>query len=168
MIDPVTKIQHLLDQCTSNQRRAIFNRLRQEFPIHVLEEKLNTQAEIILEAISRAPDLTQRGVRGIIAESVFITEVVGPLKGQGWQDKEIVGEQPYDVLLEDAQGEVRVHVKMQRLSNHQPTRRKDYPSMFVVETQRTRSGTRRTIGSAEERTRPYPIYRRRMAASTSG
>lgn len=129
--------------------------MRQEFPIHVLEEKLNTQAEIILEAIHRAPDLTQRGVRGIIAEAVFIAEVVGPLQSQGWRDKEIAGGQPYDVLLEDAQGEVRVQVKMQRLTSQQPTRRRDYPGMFVVETQRTRSGTRQMSGGAQEKTRPY-------------
>ncbi len=157
MTDLVMEIQRLLDQCTPEQRRVIFARLRQEFPIHSLEGKLNTQAEIILEAISRAPDITQRGVRGIIAESVFVTEVVEPLVRGGWQDKEVIGEQPYDVLLGDGQGEVRVQVKMQRLTRGQPTTRREYPGMYVVETQRTRTGTQRGSGGIQEQTRPYRL-----------
>ncbi len=61
MRDPVEEIQRLLQVCTFEQRRAVFDALRQEFPIHSIEAKLNTQAEVILEAISRAPDITQRG-----------------------------------------------------------------------------------------------------------
>jgi len=162
MTDPVERIHLLLDACTEEQRRAIFNRLRQEFPIHALEEKLNTQAEIILEAINRAPDITQRGVRGIIAESVFVTDVVGPLIQRGWRDETIEGEYPYDVLLDDGHGRVRVQVKMQRLSKGAPTTRKDYPGLYVVETQRTRTGKRRTPGEGtggetDENTRPYRV-----------
>lgn len=145
----------MLDQCTPEQRRDVFNHLRQEFPIHNIEQKLNTQAEIILEAISRAPDITQRGIRGIIAESVFVTEVIGLLTHEGWQDKEIITEQPYDVLLGDGNGDLRIQVKMQRLTKGSPTRRKDYPGMYVVETQRTRSGTQRTSEGIVEKTRPY-------------
>jgi len=46
-------------------------------------------------------------------------------------------------------------VKMQRLTKHQPTVRSEYPGMFVVETQRTRSGRRRTSENVQEKTRPY-------------
>ena len=66
-----------------------------------------------------------------------------------------MGEQPYDVLLGDARGDVRIQMKMQRLTRGQPTTRRDYPGMYVVETQRTRSGTRTTDGVVQEQTRPY-------------
>jgi hypothetical protein len=51
------KISALLEQCNQDERREIFRVLRQQFPIHELERKLSTTAEIILEAIDRSPDL---------------------------------------------------------------------------------------------------------------
>lgn len=156
MSDRIADILRLLDACSPDERRRVFAVLRQQFPIHSLEEKLNTQAEIILEAISRAPDITQRGVRGIIAESVFVTRVIRPLLVQGWREREVMGEHPYDVVLADDEGEVRIQVKMQRLEKQQPKVVRESPDLYVVETQRTRSGKRRNTGAeAEELTRPY-------------
>ena len=84
MNDQLEQIKRLLAASSKEERQEIFRELRQEFPIHAIEQKLNAEAEIILEAISRAGDLTLRGIRGIIAEAAFATKVVGTL--QGWKD----------------------------------------------------------------------------------
>lgn len=128
--------------------------LRQEFNIHPLEDKLHTKAEVILEAFGRANDLTLRGIRGIIAEAAFSVDIVSALKG--WKDVTPPGDYPYDCLLEDDIGQVRVQVKMQRLRGHRPMRAKEGyrflpDDMFVVETQRTRGG----LDNKGEKTRPY-------------
>jgi hypothetical protein len=98
--------------CSKEQRYEIFKLLREEFPIHPIEAKYNAEAEIILEAIDRASDLTQRGVKGIIAEAVFAMDVVGNLLD--WENITPSGDLPYDFLLRDQLGEVRVQIKMQR------------------------------------------------------
>jgi hypothetical protein len=151
------EIEQLLARCTVEQRRRIFQRLRAEFPIHALEAKLNTQAEIILEAIDRASDLTLRGIRGVIAEAAFATDVVARL--EGWRDITPPGDAPYDFLLDDGHGPVRLQVKLQRQRQQQPMRSEDAPrrmglppGMFVVEVQRTRGGRDARTG---EQTRPY-------------
>ncbi len=156
MRDLVGEIVDLLRRCTPDQRHQVFNLLRREFPIHPLEATWNTQAEVILEAIRRSPDITQRGVRGIVAEAVFSMDVVEPLLHQGWEALPIEGEQPYDVHLRDALGSVRIQIKMQRLTRGQPTTRRDYPGMYVVETQRTRTGQKQGASGEETvATRPY-------------
>jgi len=151
----VEQIQHLLSQCSEEQRREVFELLRAQFPIHALEAQWNTTAEIILDAITRSSDLTQRGVRGVIAEAAFKYNVIAALKG--WTSEELRENYPYDFLLTDAVGQVRVQVKMQRLKNHIPmTANQGYRflpgDMFVVETQRTRGGT---DPQTHEDTRPY-------------
>ena len=70
------EILELLEECSLEERREIFNHLRKEFPIHALEADLNTQAEVILEAMARSSDLTMRGIRGIIAEAAFLVDVL--------------------------------------------------------------------------------------------
>lgn len=149
------EIKRLLSLCTDEQRREVFTHLRRQIPIHPIEAKLNTQAEIILEAIDRASDLTLRGIRGIIAEAAFAVDVIGRL--EGWIDVTPPGDHPYDFLLEDEFGQVRIQVKMQRRKGGQPmmasqASRTLSPGMFVVETQRTRGGINQTTG---EETRPY-------------
>ena len=152
----VDEIRELLALCTSEERLQIFRILRSEFPIHPYEKTLNTKAEVILEAISKAPDLTIRGVRGILAEASFLVEVVAPLLSTGWRDVTPKGNLPYDCLIEDNKGTIRVQVKMQRLKNHRPMMaseglRRLSEDKFVVETQRTRGGKDPTGGN----TRPY-------------
>ncbi len=139
-------VLQLLEQCSPEERREIFNYLRREFPIHPLEADLNTQAEIILEAMARSSDLTMRGIRGIIAEAAFLVDILQKL--EGWKPVEIIGDAPYDFLIEDAKGRVSIQVKMQRREKGVPLVR---AGKFVVETQRTRSG-RDAAGGA---TRPY-------------
>ena len=146
----------LVAALTQSQRLQLFRLLSREFPIHPLEEKLNTSAEIILEAIARSSDLTLRGVRGVIAEAAFATDVVPGL--QGWQTIEIEGNASYDFLLRDSVGDVRVQVKLQRQMAQQPMWSEEAPrrcglpaGFYVVETQRTRGG--KTASRAK--TRPY-------------
>lgn len=150
------EISDLLDQCTPAERLEVFRLLRREIPIHPLERALNTRAEVILEAISKAPDLTVRGVRGIIAEASFVVDVIGPLMAKGWHDVTPKGDVPFDCVIEDACGRVRIQVKMQRQKNHRPMMANEgyrfLPAdQFVTETQRTRGGK----DSAGAATRPY-------------
>ena len=119
----------------------------------------NTTAENILEAIHSAPDLTQRGVRGILAEASFRTTVV-PQDLAHWRSIPFEGDLPYDLLLDDGRGPVKVQVKNQRRERKEPkvdmrrTRACGAP-VYVVETQRTRNG--QSIGESGEAsaTRPY-------------
>ena len=140
------EILKLLEQCSSEERREIFQYLRKEFPIHPIEADLNAQAEVILEAMARSSDLTMRGIRGIIAEAAFLVDILQKLKG--WKILDIEGDAPYDFLIEDLAGPVRIQVKMQRRTKGVPLVR---AGKFVVETQRTRSGTDAAGGA----TRPY-------------
>jgi hypothetical protein len=149
------EIKALLAKCTQEQKQEVFKLLRPDFRIHPLEEKLNVRAEVILEAIDRASDLTLRGIRGIIAEAFFSQEIVPTLKG--WISLPLEGDFPYDFLLEDASDKVRVQVKMQRLKDHRPMMasegyRRLPRDMYAVETQRTRGGTN---PQTREDTRPY-------------
>jgi hypothetical protein len=147
------QIKQLLELCTKDQRSDLFHLLRKEFAIHPLEEKWNIQAEIILGAIDRANDITQRGVRGVITEAVFEHNVLQLLSS--WEITPLIGDYPYDFIITDQAGEVRIQVKMQRLEKHQPkmmSNKNIYPDMFVVETQRTRSGKQK---KTREDTRPY-------------
>src|SRR5437660_12847825 len=97
-------VLQLLEQCSLEERREIFNHLRKEFPIHALEADLNTQAEVILEAMARSSDLTMRGIRGIIAEAAFLVDVLQKI--EGWKTVQIVGDASYDFLIADHDGQV--------------------------------------------------------------
>jgi len=154
------KINELLGQCSRDERREMLRILRQEFPIHELEKKLNISAEVILEAIDRSSDLTLRGVRGVIAEAAFKEYVVFPLVEQGWRDLPINGNPSFDFLLGAPSGlEAKIQVKMQRKKNQLPMRavaanKKLFGAateMWVVETQKTRGGK----DSKGKATRPY-------------
>jgi len=154
-MNDIEELERLLARCTAEQRREIFDLLRLEFPIHPIETKLNAQAEVILEAIDRASDLTLRGIRGVIADAAFEVHVVKHLSN--WTDKTPRGDYPFDFLLQDAIGFVKVQVKMQRSKEQRPMManeaRRHLPSnMYVVETQRTRGGTDPATG---ENSRPY-------------
>lgn len=113
-------------------------------------------AETILEAIARSSDLTVRGIEGIIAESSFAVEVVPTLVGM--TQRPVYGDQPYDFLLSDGGGDIRIQVKMQRRVKRQPPMASDVQKKrrwpadhFVVETQRTRAGKSKDVAN----TRPY-------------
>jgi len=133
--------------------------LRQQLPLHPLEEKWSTTAELILSAIARSPDLTQRGVRGIIAEAIFEANVLPTIKPAGWASIAIIGNQSYDFLLQRDATAIKVQVKMQRLEKGVPkqyasrsraTLRCPPETVYVVEVQKTRSGA-----AQGKETRPY-------------
>jgi hypothetical protein len=141
----VEEIRALLAKCSDEQRREIFQHLRETIPIHPFEAAINAKAEVILEALARAPDLTIRGIRGIVGEATFAVEVAGQLKG--WKDVTPAANHSYDTALADALGTVRVQVKMQRRKNFLPLLR---GGVGVVEVQRTRTGMKAGVA-----TRPY-------------
>lgn len=72
-----------------------------------------------------------------------------------WKNTTPDGNIPFDYRLEDSTGQVKVQVKMQRQKNHMPMTAKQAgghlpEDCWVVETQRTRGGTKNG-----EETRPY-------------
>lgn len=149
------KIMKQLEECSEQEQRLIFDYLRQRFPIHPIEKQLNSSAEVILEAIARASNLTLRGIRGIIAEAAFKQNVVNKLSG--WADKTPPGDSPYDFLLSKGKNHVRIQVKMQRLKSQRPMLASEgyrslSPDKYVVETQRTRGGKDKATNTD---TRPY-------------
>ena len=141
----VDEVKKLLARCSLEQRREIFNSLRATIPIHPFEQAVNAKAEVILEALARSPDLTIRGIRGIIAEATFAIEVAARL--HGWRDVTPAGNHSYDIALADSTGTVRVQVKLQRREKFKPLIKND---AAIVEVQRTRGGKRAGVA-----TRPY-------------
>lgn len=141
----IDEIRGLLAKCSEEDRRRVFDELRATIPLHRFETKMNAKAEVILEALDRASDLTLRGIRGILGEAAFVLEVAPQL--DGWKDITPSGDLPYDALLEDDISALKVHCKMQRRLKGAPWIRN---GKAIVEVQRTRGGMRRG-----ENTRPY-------------
>jgi len=157
----VSEVVALLAAMSNEERLEVFQtlRLRYGIAVHPLEADWNTTAEAILEAIHAAPDLTQRGVRGILAEATFRTTVV-PDRLPAWHAIPFEGDMPYDVLLDDGHGPLKVQVKNQRKERGQPKviaklSRAGGPPVYVAETQRTRSGQARGADGEVTPTRPY-------------
>lgn len=134
--------------------------LRSEYglAIHPLETKWKTTAEAVLEAIDQSSDLTQRGIRGILAEATFRTLIV-PQWSPRWAQVPVLGDGAFDVMLRDATGDVRIQVKLQRREKGIPKLFKGGSGTYVVETQRTRNGTRTdaVAGTKPQATRPYRV-----------
>lgn len=151
----VDEIKRGLESCTREERNEVFRHLRKEFVIHKLEDEFRAPAEVILEAIDRAPDLTRRGMRGIIAEAVFIHDVLPLAASAGWHDTTPPNtENPvYDARLSRDGLDVRIQVKTQRLLLGKAWQRTfaGFGVSYVAETQRTRTGTTASGTS----TRPY-------------
>jgi hypothetical protein len=143
----------MINNCSDDQCDELLQYIRARVNIHPLEAKLGCKAEIILEAISRASDFTLRGIRGIIAEAAFKKDVLENLVG--WEDVSSEGDHPYDFIIHDHIGSIRIQVKMQRQKNQRPMTAKEGYRIFsvekwVVETQKTRGGKKNGID-----TRPY-------------
>jgi hypothetical protein len=119
MSESLTAISKLIDECSEEDRRAIRLYLRRLAP-HPLEREWGIDADTILSAISRSSDLTKRGVRGIIAEAVFVNEVIPTVAGSGWKPVEFSGDYPYDALLKKGDLPARIQVKLQRLEEGVP------------------------------------------------
>lgn len=154
--EKLASIRELLAQCTPEEQAALFRELRAQHLIHEFEEVIGAPAEMILEAVHRAPELTRRMLRGVIADAAFRQFAVRSLGESGWRDVTPVGNFAYDYRLDDGAGAVTVQVKLQRSERGAPVVRRGEKFGFsgvvhIVETQKTRTGT---DGNAKQ-TRPY-------------
>ncbi len=154
--EALNAIRTLLARCSPEQRAVVFNELRATHAIHPYEAAVGAPAEMILEAVHRAPELTRRMLRGVIADAAFRTFVVAALKVRGWRDVTPDGNFAYDYSLDDGLGPITVQVKLQRSERGAPAAKdgKRYGfvgEVFMTETQKTRTGT---DGDANQ-TRPY-------------
>ena len=139
-------IRELLVQCTTEERNLIFRELRKLNPIHEFEAVVGAPAEMILEAVHRAPELTRRMLRGVIADAAFRTFIVSSLEPHGWRDVTPEGNFAHDYKLDESSGPVTVQVKLQRSARGTPVVRSGErysfgPEVFMTETQKTRTGT---------------------------
>lgn len=155
MTQKVDEIKRLLQTLGEEEIREVAVLIRSRTPPHMLEAKWNTQWEVILDAIARSGDISQRGIRGLIAESTFESRVIPTLSG--WEQARLLGELSYDFKIRsiDSGAEVTIQVKLQRMVNGIPlvasASRKCYPDdHFIVEVQKTRNGA-----DGEKKTRPY-------------
>lgn len=156
MSERLAAIRELIAQCSPEEQDALFRELRARHLIHEFEEVIGAPAEMILEAVHRAPELTRRMLRGVIADAAFRQFVVLPLKVSGWHDVTPVGNFAYDYKLDDGAGAVTVQVKLQRSERGAPVVKRGERFGFgdvvhIVETQKTRTGT----NSEDNLTRPY-------------
>ena len=145
MTENVSRILRLLEECTVDERRVVLDHLKQEFLHHPLEIQWGVAADTILSAIKRSSDLTQRGVRGVIAEAIFEQSVL-PSINADWTGELIAGDQSYDFLIVCNGRRIRIQVKLQRMKAGRPMMASEgnirLPAdMYTVEVQRTRGGT---------------------------
>lgn len=162
--EDLESIRRLLLNCTEAERRGIFDNLRATIQIHELENVFGAPAEVILEAIHRASDLTRWMLRGVIADAAFAKYVIPSLCLTGWRDAMPPGNHAFDHKVEDDTGAVTIQVKLQRstladgpIITNGRKYRKTAAKMFLAELQRTRTGNR-AADAAEgetEKTRPY-------------
>lgn len=101
----LTTIRELLARCSPEEQAALFRELRERHLIHEFEEVIGAPAEMILEAVHRAPELTRRMLRGVIADAAFRQFAVRSLAQSGWRDVTPAGNFAYDYKLDD--GKVR-------------------------------------------------------------
>jgi hypothetical protein len=149
-------IRELLTQCSPDEQQTLFRELRERHIIHEFEQMIGAPAEMILEAVHRAPELTRRMLRGVIADAAFRTFVVPAIEPLGWRDVTPEGNFAYDYKLDDGRGSITVQVKLQRSERQRPVikagdRYGSPGDVFIVETQKTRTGT----DGKDNSTRPY-------------
>lgn len=154
--EALNSIRTLLESCSAAERRVLFQELRAVHQIHEFERVVGAPAEMILEAIHRAPELTRRMLRGVIADAAFAQFTVPVLAQFGWKDVTPAGNFAYDYKLQDEIGPVTVQIKLQRSEKGRPVvkdgRRYGFDAeIFTVETQKSRTGT----DSEDNKTRPY-------------
>lgn len=149
-------IRDLLTQCSEEEQETLFRELRQRHIIHEFERIIGAPAEMILEAVHRAPELTRRMLRGVIADAAFRTFVVPTVEAQGWHDVTPEGNFAFDYMMECARDRVSIQVKLQRSQRGEPVVKDGARfgfagEVFMTETQKTRTGN----DGEGEKTRPY-------------
>lgn len=149
-------LKGVLEELTSRQLRTLFEELRKTHTIHELEERLNARAEMILAAIDNAPEMTLRMLRGVIADAAFLEYMIPDLLAFGWTNVKLKKNLPYDYLVKDAVGELKVQVKLQRSKLQEPEVRRGARygfngNVYVTETQKSRNG----LDKNDEKTRFY-------------
>ncbi len=166
MSQATENVKKLIESLTPPELESLASYLRSKIPHHPLEEKWGISYELILDAIHRSQDIVQRGVRGVIAEAVFEAKVLPTVKG--WHPVPVVGDLPYDFKIRNDGREIKIQLKLQRTQAGQPLARSFFgPDTFIVEVQKTRSGTKRPSKEAKskiasklapaepQKTRPY-------------
>ncbi len=162
----IDEVKKLIDGLSEAAQRVVYSYLATKAGQHPLEAKWGVNADVILGAINRAPDITQRGIRGVIAEALFESEVLPSLSS--WESLKLESEFPYDFKLKERGGErtVTIQVKLQRSERGAPKRGSGLlpAEAFIVEVQKTRSGVK-TVKAGEQQhteveqteipTRPY-------------
>lgn len=141
MSEAAEKLKAQVAALSGEEKRLLYQYLKREVDPHTLEIEWGIDGDYILTAIQLSPDITRRGVRGILAEAKLGTDVIATLKG--WREVVATTDQPYDYLIEDAQGSVKIQVKNQRREAGEPLTAKSRfkrPDYYIVETQKTRSG----------------------------
>jgi hypothetical protein len=143
MKETIEVVKNLVNDCSEDEQKALRTYFKSLFP-HPLEKEWEIDSDTILSAISRSSDLTKRGVRGIIAEAVFMSDVIPTIKDLGWETIDISGDLSYDAHLQKGARSARIQIKLQRLEKHRPKlyypKFYDQKSLYVVEVQKTRSG----------------------------
>jgi hypothetical protein len=158
------QVKQLIQTLTEDEQREILNYIKSIIGRHPLEEKLNLDAEAILEAIDRANELTIRNIRGVIAEAAFNRFVLS--NTDRFKLLAPVGDSSdkYDYLINDDNGEISIQVKLQRSEKGEPKILGN--GMYAVEVQRTRTGKRKLKQKDDDseegnvlviETRPYPF-----------
>ncbi|MGD0792708.1 MAG: hypothetical protein ABR920_13155 [Terriglobales bacterium] len=165
MSEKTESVEKLIESLTPSELESLTSYLRSKLPMHALEQKWRISYELILDAIYRSQDIVQRGVRGVIAEAVFEAKVLPAIRG--WRAMPVIGDLPYDfnIRRDSDQREIKIQVKLQRTQGGAPLIRAVFgPDTFIVEVQKTRSGTKRkrkgaldakSAPTAPEKTRPY-------------
>lgn len=147
MNETIDAVKDLIRRCSEEEQAALRHYFREAFP-HPLEQQWGIDADTILSAILRSSDLTKRGVRGILAEAIFESNVIPKVSNLGWETVSVSGDLSYDAHLLKGTLSARIQVKLQRLEKQEP--KLYYPkfykeqSLYVVEVQKTRSGEKTT------------------------
>jgi hypothetical protein len=143
------EIYETISALPESLQQQLYKRLKQSVGLHPLEAEWNISADTILDAIARSADITRRGIRGTLAEASLKDYVLDSL--EDWQDVTPTGDYPFDYLIRDGARDISIQVKNQRTEKGKPKlAAKVYGDAYVVETQKTRTGTAQ--GKA---TRPY-------------
>lgn len=148
-------IRPLIAKSSKEDQETLFRELRQRHQIHEFEQVIGAPAEMILEAVHRAPELTRRMLRGVIADAAFRTFVVPKCEPLGWSNVTPEGNFAYDYMMQDVKGKISVQVKLQRSEKGKPVVKDGARfgfegDVYMTETQKTRTGN-----DGDEKTRPY-------------